>query len=72
MKKAKVKGGTIGAAPRVVRTRVSILDGSGTKDVYLAKYTIYNLPPADVQQAIKNLLDKMQADWERTSGKAAG
>jgi hypothetical protein len=63
-KKAPVKRGQTFGKNMVPRTRVAILDGTGGKDKYLAKYTIYNVAPADVQQAVKLRLDGMQREWE--------
>lgn len=68
VKKQATRGQTFGKAV-VPRTRVAILDGTGGKDKYLAKYTVYNLDPTTVQTRVKELLESMQKDWE--AGRAA-
>jgi hypothetical protein len=59
MAKKKLDKGTIGELPKIKRVRVSILDGTGKKDVYVAKITVYGLEPREVEDEVRSLLTVM-------------
>lgn len=70
-KKTPAKRSTIGKPPQVNKTKVAIYNATTGKMVYMAKYTVFNLDPALVHEAIRAKLSELQKTWEDQHGSKA-